>query len=120
LPLFYAEKALPALLAAPLGRGLRAPFMRFARQTTGHVLDNLGASRELKAVLTAQWGDYGLPPGQSSFGIHAIRSANQGYRLPVLRLTLSLSCLNFLVPGPSPPGLCDPTEAAPLTDEALR
>ena len=27
---------------------------------------------ELIAVLTAQWGDYGLPPAQSSFGIHAI------------------------------------------------
>jgi hypothetical protein len=27
---------------------------------------------ELRAVLTAQWGDYGLPPKVSSFGIHAI------------------------------------------------
>ena len=72
LPLFFAEKTLPALLGRILGPGLRAPFLRFARRTTGQVLNELGASRELIAVLTAQWGDYGLPPGQSSFGIHAV------------------------------------------------
>ena len=71
LPLFFAEKTLPALVGRILGPGLRAPFLRFARRTTGQVLNGLGASRELIAVLTAQWGDYGLPPGQSSFGIHA-------------------------------------------------
>jgi all-trans-retinol 13,14-reductase len=72
LPFYFVEKALPPLLGRVLGPGLRTPFLRFARRTTGNVLDDLGASRELKAVLTAQWGDYGLPPGQSSFGVHAV------------------------------------------------
>ena len=36
----------------------------------------MGASTRLKAVLTAQWGNYGLPPGSSSFGIHAIVAAH--------------------------------------------
>ena len=72
LPYYFVEKTLPPLVSRILGPGLRAPFLRFARQTTGMVLDELGASQELKAVLTAQWGDYGLPPGQSSFGIHAV------------------------------------------------
>jgi all-trans-retinol 13,14-reductase len=76
LPLFYAEKAMPPLVSKLVGGCLRAPFLRFARHTTGHILDELGASRQLKAVLTAQWGDYGLPPGQSSFGIHAIVAAH--------------------------------------------
>ena len=42
-------------------------------------------SRELKAVLTAQWGDYGLPPGQSSFGVHALVTSHyfQGGAYPV-------------------------------------
>ncbi len=72
LPLYFVEKALPPFLSGILGPGLRAPFLRFARRTTGRVLDDLGASRELRAVLTAQWGDYGLPPSQSSFGVHAV------------------------------------------------
>jgi all-trans-retinol 13,14-reductase len=72
MPLYYMEKVLPPLLAAPLGRAIRAPFLHFAGQTTSEVLTGLGASRDLQAVLAAQWGDYGLPPGQSSFGIHAI------------------------------------------------
>jgi phytoene dehydrogenase-like protein len=72
LPLYFIEKALPPLFSSILGGGLRAPFLRCARRTTGAVVDELGASRELKAVLTAQWGDYGLPPGQSSFGVHAV------------------------------------------------
>lgn len=72
LPFFFAEKALPSVVARLVGSGLRAPFLNLARRTTGEILDGLGASPELKAVLTAQWGDYGLPPGRSSFGIHAI------------------------------------------------
>jgi phytoene dehydrogenase-like protein len=35
-------------------------------------LDRLTDNQELKGVLTGQWGDYGLPPKQSSFGIHSI------------------------------------------------
>jgi all-trans-retinol 13,14-reductase len=71
LPFYFVDKTLPRLLSRILGPGLRMPFLRFARRTTGQVLDDLSASRELRAVLTAQWGDYGLPPGQSSFGVHA-------------------------------------------------
>jgi all-trans-retinol 13,14-reductase len=48
------------------------PLLRLARRTTADVLDDIGMSVDLKAVLTAQWGDYGLPPGRSSFGVHAI------------------------------------------------
>jgi len=70
--LYFAERALPPLLAAPLGPLLRFPFLRHARRTTADVLGELTQNRELMGVLTAQWGDYGLPPAQSSFGMHAI------------------------------------------------
>jgi all-trans-retinol 13,14-reductase len=50
---------------------MRAPFLRWATRTTGEVLSDLTSNRELIGVLTGQWGDYGLPPAQSSFGIHA-------------------------------------------------
>lgn len=69
--LYFAEKALPARLASLAGGAMRAPYLRWARRTTREVLEELTPNRELIGVLAAQWGDYGLPPGQSSFGIHA-------------------------------------------------
>jgi all-trans-retinol 13,14-reductase len=72
MPLYFAEKLLPPLPSRLIGGLLRSPFLRLARRTTRDILDSLRASRELQAVLTAQWGDYGLPPGRSSFAIHAL------------------------------------------------
>jgi all-trans-retinol 13,14-reductase len=69
---YFAEKALPASVAALIGPLLRRKFMGFARRTTAEVLRELTGNEELIAMLTAQWGDYGLPPAQSSFGIHAV------------------------------------------------
>jgi all-trans-retinol 13,14-reductase len=85
LPLYFLEKTLPPVAAGLAGRALRAPFLRLARHTTAEVLDRIGMSPEFKAVLTAQWGDYGLPPGQSSFGVHALVTSHhfQGAAYPV-------------------------------------
>jgi all-trans-retinol 13,14-reductase len=69
--LYYAEKAVPAPVAALAGRLMRLPYMRWARRTTREVIESFTSNRELIGVLTAQWGDYGLPPAQSSFAIHA-------------------------------------------------
>ena len=69
--LYYAEKAVPVPIAAIAGGLMRAPYMRWARRTTREVLEGLTRNRELIGVLTAQWGDYGLPPSESSFAIHA-------------------------------------------------
>ena len=71
LPAYSAAKVLPRPVSRLAGPLLRAPFLRWARQTTAEVLAGIGMSRDLKAALTAQWGDYGLPPAQSSFAIHA-------------------------------------------------
>jgi all-trans-retinol 13,14-reductase len=70
--LFFMEKALPAPLARLAGPLLRKKFLRWSDRTTGSVLNSLTTNRELIAVLTGQWGDYGLPPGESSFGVHAL------------------------------------------------
>jgi len=70
--LFFASKAVPGLIERIAGPLMRAPFLRHAGRTTAETLAGLGCGRELAGVLTAQWGDYGLPPGRSSFGIHAI------------------------------------------------
>jgi phytoene dehydrogenase-like protein len=45
---------------------------RLARMTTAEYLDAHFRSPRLRAILASQWGDYGLPPSQSSFLIHAI------------------------------------------------
>jgi all-trans-retinol 13,14-reductase len=70
--LFWAEKVVPAAVANVVGSAMRAPFLRYARRTTADVLSDFTANRELRAILTAQWGNYGLAPGQSSFAMHAI------------------------------------------------
>jgi len=69
---FFMEKAIPGPVAYLIGGFLRAPFLRWANRTTADVLRGLTHNKDLIGVLTAQWGDYGVPPGQSSFGIHAM------------------------------------------------
>ena len=70
--LYFAEKALPSPLASLAGGLMRMPYLRWAQRTTRAVLSELTRNRELIGVLAAQWGDYGLPPAQSSFAVHAM------------------------------------------------
>ena len=70
--LFYAEKVVPDIIAKALGGWMRKGFLKYAGKTTGEILDGLTKNPQLKAVLTGQWGDYGLPPSQSSFAIQAM------------------------------------------------
>lgn len=74
--LYFAEKAIPRPAARIAGTFMRAPFLRWASQSTLDVLRRFTQNEELIGVLTAQWGDYGLPPAQSSFGMHAIITAH--------------------------------------------
>ncbi|MGI9133244.1 MAG: phytoene desaturase family protein, partial [Rhodoferax sp.] len=68
----FAPRLLPApfdRLAEPLARlrGLGA----FGRSTQD-VMQQVTRDATLAGVLTGQWGDYGLPPSQSAFGVHAM------------------------------------------------
>ncbi|MCH9685891.1 MAG: NAD(P)/FAD-dependent oxidoreductase [Deltaproteobacteria bacterium] len=69
---YFAEKLLPDFLSRTVGASLRHPLLRLARRTTREVLESLTDDPRLIAVLSAQYGDYGLPPSQSSFFIHAM------------------------------------------------
>ncbi|MEJ2503895.1 MAG: NAD(P)/FAD-dependent oxidoreductase, partial [Gemmatimonadota bacterium] len=69
---FFMEKALPSPVAAVAGPFLRRRFLKHARGTTRDVLESLTTDQRLIGILTTQWGDYGLPPDRSSFGIHAL------------------------------------------------
>lgn len=55
----------------PLLRAVQRLTDGLATRTTGAVLASRFRSPELRAVLASQWGDYGLPPSQSAFAIHA-------------------------------------------------
>lgn len=74
--LYFAEKAVPRPISRLAGSFMRAPFLRWASRSTLDVLRGFTSNEELIGVLTAQWGDYGLPPARSSFGIHAIVAAH--------------------------------------------
>ena len=69
---FFMEKALPAPIARLAGGVMRYRAMRDARHTVRDVLDELTREPRLRAVLTGQYGDYGLPPGQASWFMHAL------------------------------------------------
>jgi all-trans-retinol 13,14-reductase len=71
MTLFFTEQVLPPSLRSLVGSLLRAPFLRRATRTTGDLLRGITRNEKLVGVLTGQWGDYGLPPAQSSFAIHA-------------------------------------------------
>jgi all-trans-retinol 13,14-reductase len=70
--LFSAEKIVPRPIAFLFGGWMRRKFLRHARRTTRETLEELTSDQQLIAVLTGQYGNYGLPPSQSSFGIHAL------------------------------------------------
>ncbi|MBL4604963.1 MAG: NAD(P)/FAD-dependent oxidoreductase [Flavobacteriaceae bacterium] len=68
---FYMDKALPPLMSKLIGKKMRKPFYAFSDKTTYEVLKSITDNEELIKVLTGQYGDYGLPPRQSSFVMHA-------------------------------------------------
>ncbi len=70
--LYFAEKALPGPIAALAGGLMRRPMLRHARRTVQEVLAEVTTNERLRAVLAAQWGDYGLTPREGSFAIHAM------------------------------------------------
>lgn len=68
---FYMDKALPSIVRWFFGNKMRKPFLKFSDKTTYEVISELTNNQELIKVLTAQYGDYGLPPKKSSFIMHA-------------------------------------------------
>lgn len=69
---FFALKALPPLVARLAGPFLQRKFFHYSDRTVTEVMKSCGLSDKAIGVLTCQWGDYGLPPSQASFMIHAM------------------------------------------------
>ncbi|MFL2639656.1 MAG: phytoene desaturase family protein [Flavobacteriaceae bacterium] len=68
---FYIDKALPTLLSSFFGYFFRKKYLKYSSKTTYEVISSLTQNKKLIKVLTAQYGDYGLPPKKSSFAMHA-------------------------------------------------
>jgi all-trans-retinol 13,14-reductase len=69
---YFAEKAVPSLIARIGGGMMRRKFVDYASRTTREVLEELTDNQTLVAVLSGQFFTYGLTPGESSFGVHAV------------------------------------------------
>jgi len=69
---FLATKAYPRLVAAVLKPLARRRFFELSDRTTRAVLESLTSDQRLIGVLTSQFPDYGLPPAESSFAVHAL------------------------------------------------
>lgn len=82
---FYMDKALSPFWSKLIGWSMRKPFYKFSDRTTYEVLRSLTSNEELIKVLTGQYGDYGLPPRQSSFAMHAslVRHYFSGGSFPI-------------------------------------
>lgn len=82
---FYLEKVMPPWLSKISGGWMRGGYLKYAKQTTDEVLRGLTKNEELIKVLTAQYGDYGLPPRRSSFAMHAtvVRHYFSGGSFPI-------------------------------------
>ncbi len=69
---YFMEKVVPAPIAVLGGAVMRAGALRWAKKTTLEVLRELTDDERLIGVLAGQYGNYGLPPSQSSFLVHAL------------------------------------------------
>jgi all-trans-retinol 13,14-reductase len=68
---YFAAMAMPPALA----RMVRAVNRRTAKlplEVTQHYLERRFGDPRLRAVVTSQWADYGLPPALSAFATHAV------------------------------------------------
>ena len=68
----FGQRLLPRMLQSSVaGLAQRLGGDYFAR-TTHEVIAGCTRDRRLAAVLAGQWGDYGVPPKRSAFGMHAL------------------------------------------------
>lgn len=69
---FFAAKCLPFPLNKMISNIFGRSFIKYSKLTTGQVISSITNNKQLASVLTSQYGDYGLPPSQSSFVITAM------------------------------------------------
>lgn len=69
---FFAGQAMPRSVGMLYSKLRRLWLPDYFFKTTREVLEGLTDNQQLIGVLTAQWGDYGLPPAEAAFVMHAM------------------------------------------------
>jgi all-trans-retinol 13,14-reductase len=72
LPVHLGQRYLPQSLRTPVGWLMNRVSGNYFARTTKEVMADFVTDPQLASVLCGQWGDYGLPPAQSSFAMHAV------------------------------------------------
>lgn len=72
MPSLIAQKMSPEFLSGVTSYITDPIVNKYFGKTTLEVLSSITSDKKLIAVLSGQWGDYGLPPAQSSFAMHAV------------------------------------------------
>ena len=69
---YFSAKALSGISEKLLRGFLTRKFLKYSRMTTYEGLSSVISNEKLISVLAGQWGDYGLPPKESSFVMHCM------------------------------------------------
>ena len=68
----FAQRAMPDVLATIYRFWKGRAIDKWCRRTTRAVLEETITGPRLRAVLAARWADYGGPPAEAAFAIHAL------------------------------------------------
>ena len=68
----FGQRLLPGMLQGLAGAAVKRLSGDYFARTTHEVLSECTRDAKLASVLAGQWGDYGSPPRQSSFAMHAL------------------------------------------------
>ena len=69
---YFSAKALSGIPELLLYKNYTKEFLSYSDKTTYQALSEITSNEQLIGVLTGQWGDYGLPPKESSFVMHCM------------------------------------------------
>ncbi|HMK14423.1 MAG TPA: NAD(P)/FAD-dependent oxidoreductase, partial [Burkholderiales bacterium] len=68
----FMLRAMPRKVGSAVAFWKRKSIAKWWARTTEQVLSEIISDKKLRAVLSAQWGDYGGKPCEASFGLHAL------------------------------------------------
>jgi len=82
---YFMDRVFSRTIGNIMGFFTRRKFLKLSDKTTLEVLKELTSNQELIAVLTGQYGDYGMSPSDSSFAMHAMLTRHyfEGGNYPV-------------------------------------